>query len=441
MKKRYQEVAGRGNPNGELAQLPLRHMTQDDLRTRFERSARTARHLVGTTVGDDGQICALNTGVEAFFTKMAKGLSDPESIKQRNEFMAKCEKDPEARKQFCALQLKTYNNYLMAEMAWIAYFCQITTLPDDGRPMVQNHYDKEIKCYYVGADGKPKEMKVFFDDTEVALPLRTLATPLMKYKVNDIYRGNIVDQAVRSLTLTRDLGNKMENEMKLVLLKGLQGAGPVNGPVSGGFTFTGLKANWPFVANSYINTANLPATNNINIAYPKGGSVNTVVGSFDFPVLDDIINYGKLLNAVRLPGTGDFRPTGRIRVPSTHIRNFGTFAAGSAVPGSASTAAAAPSSPEVKIFEDGWGGVHYKGIDWVFEPDATLDPTVNTCYPEFTVKPAEVFLKPSQDREFVRTGEQDPQLFATNEEQRAMKKVFYGYMNSAMLIYFAAFNY
>ena len=154
-----------------------------------------------------------------------------------------------------------------------------------------------------------------------------------------------------------------------------------------------------------------------------------------------MINYAKLLDAVRLPGMGEFRPTGRIRVPSTHIRNFGTYAAGSNVPGSASVAAAAPSAPQVKIYDNGWGGVHYKGINWEFEPDATLDPTVNQCYPEFTIKAGEVFLKPSQDREVVRTGDQDYQLFQDNMEERWMKKVFSAYVNSAMRIYFARFNY
>ena len=90
----------------------------------------------------------------------------------------------------------------MGEMKWMAYFFNIERLEVDGRAMVQNHYDKEIKCYYVGADGRPKNMKVFFDDTETLLPLRTITTPKMTYKVHDLYRGNIVDQAVRSLTLT-----------------------------------------------------------------------------------------------------------------------------------------------------------------------------------------------------------------------------------------------
>jgi len=426
-------------PANTLQQVPMRNMNAQELQNRLRLFAHRAKTLCGTGLDENGQVCAspLGDSVSAFLENLATNLTDPKAITARNEFLAKVEKDPEAKRQFCALQLKTYNNYLLAEMRWINYFFSITTLPDDGRPMVQNHYDKEVKCYYAGADGRPKEMKLFFDDTETVLPLRVLTTPKMKYKVNDLYRGNIVDQAVKSLTIARDLANKMENEAKLVLLSTL-----------GVFTFTGAKANWPFVANSYIDTANLPTTNDVNVTYCHGAASGTTfgtpgaqIGSFDYGTLDEVINYAKLLDAVRLPGMGEFRPTGRIRVPSTHIRNFGTYAAGSNVPGSASVAAAAPSAPQVKIYDNGWGGVHYKGINWEFEPDATLDPTVNQCYPEFTIKAGEVFLKPSQDREVVRTGDQDYQLFQDNMEERWMKKVFSAYVNSAMRIYFARFNY
>lgn len=420
-----------------MQEVPLRKMTGPELKNRLLLMSRRVRSLSGTGIDEQGQVCAVGDAAAAFLENLANNLGDPKAIAARNEFLAKVENDPEARRQFCALQLKTYNNYLLAEMRWINYFYSVTTLADDGRPMVQNHYDKEVKCYYVGQDGSTKMMKLLFDDTETPLPLRVLATPKMRYKVNDLYRGNIVDQAVKSLTIARDLANKMEDEAKKVLLATL-----------GDFTFTGPKANWPFVTNSYIDTANLPTTNDVAVVGCHGaangstfGTPGQQIGAFDYMVLDEVINYGKLLDAVRLPGTGDFRPTGRIRVPSTHIRNFGTYAAGSNVPGSATPAAASPSSAQQDVYDEGWGGVTYKGIKWIFEPDATLDPSKNYCYPEFTIKPGEVFLKPSQDKEVVRTGDQDYDLFQKNEEERWMKKVFSAYVNSAMRIYFARFKY
>ena len=98
--------------------------------------------------------------------------------------------------------------------------------------------------------------------------------------------------------------NKMEAECKALLLS-----------VLGTFTFTGPKANWPFVANSYIDTRNLPTTNDVPVTYCHGamgdttfGTPGTQIGAFDYPVLDEIINYAKLIDAIRLPGTGEFRP-------------------------------------------------------------------------------------------------------------------------------------
>jgi len=402
----------------EIAVMPMQNMTLPELQERMRYFGRRARTLCG--VGLDGK--PLGETLGAFFDTMASGINDPKTISARNEFMAKVDVDPAARRQFCALRLETYNNYLLAEMQWINYFFSIVNLKDDERPMEQNDYDKEIKLYFVGADGRPKNAKVFKDPTENLLPLRVLASPVMRYKVNDIYRGNIVDQAVKTLTLSRDAVNRMERECFNLLQT-----------IFGAFTFTGAKANWPFVANSYINTDNLPTTNDVEVLNANG--------YFDYPTLDEIINYAKLVNGVRMPNTGEFRPTGRIRVPSTHIRYFGTFASGSSTPGTATPASAAPAAPEEAIYEKGWGGVFYKGIQWVFEPDATLDPAVKKCYPEFTIKPGRVFFKPSQDKEVVRTGQQDSVLFQNNEEERQMSKVFAASINSATRIFAARFDY
>ncbi|MGA3266088.1 MAG: hypothetical protein ABSE16_04620 [Verrucomicrobiota bacterium] len=106
-----------------------------------------------------------------------------------------------------------------------------------------------------------------------------------------------------------------------------------------------------------------------------------------------------------------------------------------------SPAAPLSTKPEEKILEKGWISVNYKGIRWVFIPDSTLDPAVNKCYPEINIKGGRIFRKPSQDREFIRTGEQDAQLFSANEEEHAMKTVYSAYINSARAIYVARFDY
>lgn len=407
----------------ELLELPPSNMTVDELQNRWRYFARRSKSLCGTILVD-GKPQSAGAVLSGFFERLASGINDPETIRQRNEFMDKVAKgDTAARQQFCALRLEVYSNYLYAQMEWINWYFQVVELAEDERPMVQNTYQKEVKCYYVGQDGRPKSQKVFKDDTELPLPLRVLATPIMRYKTIDLYRGNIVDQAVKSLTLSRDLAIKMEYEAKKLLDDGAFGP----------FTFTGPRANWPYVANSYINTDNLPTTNDV--------AVTNANGFFDWAVLDEVIDYAARFNGVLAEESQmEFKPTGRIRVPSKHVRWFGTIVNGESA-GSYTPAAPLANKPEEEILEKGWISVNYKGIRWVFVPDATLDPDENICYPEFTIKGGRVFRKPSMDREFIRTGEQDSALFSANEEERGMKTVFSAYFNSARRIYFARFDY
>ena len=406
-----------------IIQLPVSSMSVGELEYRFRTFARRASSLCGTILVDGKPQSASTIG--GFFDRMAAGLNDPETIRQRNEFLDKVsKKDPVAREQFCALRLETYRNTLYAQMEWINQYFQVVELADDERPLVQNTFDQEVKCFYVGQDGRPKSQKVFKDDVELALPLRVLSTPIIRYKAVDLYRGNIVDQALKTLHLSRDMANKMEYEAFQL----------VNNNAFGAFTFTGKRANWPYVANSYINTDNLPQTNDV--------AVQGTNGYFDWPTLDSVIDYAARFNGVLAEeALAAFRPTGLIRLPSAHMRYFGTFAPGSSTPFSATPASPLANRAEQEVLEKGWVTVEYKGIQWRFMPDATLDPTVNKCYPEFTIKPGRVFRKPGMDKEFIRTGDQDRELFAANEEERGMKSVFSAYFNSARRIYFARFDY
>ena len=406
-----------------VIELPVSQMSVGELEARFRYFARQAKSLCGTILVDGKPQPASSVG--AFFEQMASGLNDPETTRLRNEFMDKVSKnDPVARQQFCALRLETYRNTLYAQMEWINMWFETVELAADERPIVQNTFDQEVKCFYVGQDGRPKNQKVFKDDVEVALPLRVLSTPIIRYKVVDLYRGNIVDQALKTLHLSRDMANKQEAEARDLVFNNAFGV----------FVFTGKRATWPYVANSYINTDNLPTTN--DVAVPGAN------GYFDWPVLDAIIDYAARFNGV-LAGDEQltFKPTGVIRVPSSHPRYFGTFAPQSKVPFSALPTSPLANVAEQEVQGKGWQTVSYKGVKWTIVPDATLDPNVNKCYPEFSIKPGRVYRKPSLDAEFLRTGAQDKDLFAANEEERGMKSVFSAYFNSARRIYFARFGY
>ena len=92
----------------------MRNMTSQELTSRLLLFSRRAKTLCGTGLDENGQECALGESVSVFLATMAANINDPKAIAARNEFLAKVEKDPVAKAQFCALQLKTYNNYLLA---------------------------------------------------------------------------------------------------------------------------------------------------------------------------------------------------------------------------------------------------------------------------------------------------------------------------------------
>lgn len=394
-----------------LQEMPMGTMTLDQLQERFRYFGRRASQLCGTSA--DGK--PLSASVKEFFDGLLASTT-PEGIAARNEFMAKCEKDPVARQQFCALRLESYNNYILAQLNWISQYANVINLKDDERPIEHNTTDSEITCYYVARNGRPKMVKITKDDAEAFLPLRIVTTPKVRLQEWDIYRGSIVDAALATIRLSFDLTNKIEYEFFLNIR--------TNGFVATFDTSAAKKASRDYNPTSYIQTANLPTGNDITVT---GATSST---KFGFATLDEIIDY-----AQRWAGTspdGDLQPTGVIRLPSKHVKEF----ANGITPSGATNNAVAEA-----LLEKGWTGTMYRGLNWVFKGDNTLDPAVATCYPEFNKKPARVWFKPSGDKEVVRTGNDDYELSQNNEQERWMKKVYGSSINTATRKLMARFTY
>lgn len=392
--------------------IPLGQMNASELQTRLAFFGRRAKQLNGV-MRVNGAIVPMGAAVEKFMGEIGGTLTDPEKIRQRDEFMAKVESDPETKRQFCAMRLEQYDNFLYAQLDWISQYGQIVTLGDADRPMEQNTTGLELPCFYVGEDGTPTKMSINKDVAERELPLRRITTPNVRYKVWDLYRGSVVDAALKAINLTRDLKNMMENEFLTMIKANAFGA----------FTFPGgtKKVNYPFVVSKYVNPANLPPTNDIVVANSPG--------YFDWSTLDDILDYCNRWS--NLSGE-DLRPTGLVRVASKNIRQFSK--------GVTPNGALASPIAESQL-EQGWTGVNYRGVAWKFKPDPTLNPADMQAWPEFNLKPARVFFKPSGDREVVRTGQQFSELFDRNEEERQMSKVYSASINQATRKNIARFTF
>ncbi len=396
--------------------ISVGQMSTSELQARLHFFARRGKQLNGhMSVKNEAGIYVvkpIGEVVANFFTDMAGTLLDPEKIRQRDEFMKRVEADPETRKQFNAMRLEQYDNFLYANLNWINQYATVVRLEDNERPMEQNTTGKELKCSYVSEDGTVDKMTITKEVAERELPLRRITTPNVRYKVWDLYRGSVVDAALKAINLSRDLSNKIEREF-LVMIKA---------SAFGVFLFAdSKKCNWDYLASQDIVTANLPPSNDI--------TVSNSPGYFDWSTLDDIIDYCNRWSGL---GGEDLRPTGIVRVASKNVRKFA----------SGTTPSGALASPIAEsMLEKGWTGVVYRGVSWRFVPDATLTPSDNQAWPEFNLKPARVFFKPSGDREVIRTGQQFAELFDKNEEERQMSKVYSASINAAARKNIARFNF
>lgn len=405
--------------------LTIGRMTQPELQARLEYFSRRAHSLCGMIAVNEKDASGNKTTVlkpigehlSNWFKALLNGSSDPAQIAERNEFLHKVQNgDAVANAQFCAARLENFNNFLSAQLDWINQYAEVVTLKDDEWPAEQNSTKQEITCFYVGEDGTPKMQKIRKEDPEQRIQLRFITTPVVRLKENDIYRGSVIDAALQTITMSFDLANKTQYEF-ITMLK-------ANAFQTAWSFANAKKQRWPFITNSYIDQNNLPAGNDITVTGASGATY------FDFATLDEIIDYAARWD--NLSPEGNLRPTGRIRLPSSHLRKFGS----GVTPSGATSNKIADS-----LLENGWTGINYRRVDWVFIPDSTLSASENICYPEFNFKPARYFTKPSQDKEVVRTGQQSQRLFEANEQERQIAKVYGASINTSQLWKIARFKY
>ncbi len=383
--------------------LNLNTMSLGDLQKRFAIFGRRGAQLCGRM--PDGS--DLGQAVKKFFDDLLTSTTDPEKIRQRNEFLARAEKDPVARQQMLAIRVQTINNYVLATVNIQEMFFETQVLADDERPVIQNTTDQEIKISYVGQDGGLKSVKVTKDDDEVMQNLHLLTTDKVNYKRRDIYRGTIVDAALQTLRLAYDIKNQQDARC----FTALQAAfGTFRYYKDGGSPLT-KKSQYTYLPNSRINIANLPATNDIVLTNNSG------VTKFRTDALVAAIQYEAGWQGA-FP-EGDLKLTNRVLLPAKDATDIAAE-----FPPSGSTR----NKTADEIIEEGCSRVNYLGHDFVIKGDNTLTP--GTAYFEMNRKAGIAYSKPSQDRE-VTKGEDDYEMNERNEEERWVQKVFGTHVNSA----------
>lgn len=403
------------------------------LQEQLSRFSARASFLQGKMLKKDKdgkmQLCAVGQEVSNFFKELLQSTTDPEKIKQRQEFLARAAQDPKAKTALNAIRVELFNNYIYATVNIIPFFFETVTLKPDERPVFQNTTMNQVKVTYNGPDGEPRTMRVDRDDQDNLKNLHFLTTDKVRYKVVDIYRGSIVDAALQTLRLSYDWANQADS-VAFNLIN--------SSAVFGAFTFSGKKQNYPYVANTRINTNILPGSNDLGVyvnnstgkyaglaANGSAPASSGYAGFIGFATFDAIIDYCN-----RWVGTDpdfELQPTGRILVPASEIYGIGQ----TVVPTSARA-----SEVVERIIKAGWTRVEYLGKDWSLVPSNVIP--LGTCYPEFNKKPGRFFQKPSLDEEKVIN---TPELDEKNEEERYMRKVVGFEVNSATRRFIARFTY
>jgi hypothetical protein len=376
----------------------------------------------------------LSQAVMKYYDDVIAGFGDPKFLAERDVLMAAvAKKDPTAVKTLAGIRVDTFSNYLYAPANFLSLYCNIVNLAADERPVAERFTMQEVAIYAVGGDGAPNQVRINLDPDETLIPLGWLTSDIYRYRKVDVYRGRVVDPALATIKVAYDIG-QYENQQVQALL-GITGSYQYPGSTStagqawpstffGPFTFTGKRANWPYVAHSTLNTGNLPTTNNVTV-YEQDGV--TIQNGFGFQTLAYIVDYCARWDGAFQDGV-NLRPTGRIILPPGVIKQImtGIFPSG-----------ATRNDIADELMEAGWFSVSFLGVKWLFIPDNTLNPNQLVCYPEFNQKPINVYHKPALDEE--KTSEGDYQIESKNEEERYSRRVFGAYWDSSRRVYGARF--
>jgi hypothetical protein len=363
--------------------------------------------LAGRTVGG----ADLAEAVSNRLNQIASASADPASRKAAVDLYMAAQHDKNKLRELCGLRVEQTNNYILASTNFMRLFFNVVTLQPDERPVVQNNTKQQVTVGYVGAEGGAKSVKLLPQQVETLVDLRYLTSDPVNYRLRDIYAGDISQAAQATVDVGYDLSNQMDK-----LCYDLLTASVPNGGAFGTFTFTGNKASRVYLANSRINTANLPATNDVVVPGTTGST------KFRYGVFAAIGKYGAQWAGAF--SDGDLVPTGTVVVPGGDVYDLADEVTPS---GSTNNDVAA------QLLKEGPITIDYLGRRWTVIPDNTL--ASGTCYAQFNKTAGDVFLKPAFDDEFVDTNREN------NIESRRQQKVFGAYITSPRRLRVARFQY
>jgi hypothetical protein len=317
----------------------------------------------------------------AFLEGAERSLSK-ENEEKLAQMVLRARTDAAVMAELSKLRVISVDNFLVASANALSFFDTVT-LGANEIPFIENTSRQEIIVSYIGQDGRARKTQPVRYQEQAQVQLRVISTEEYEYKIKDILRGNVADSSKANIDMTYDMTMKV-NKLAWPYIKGL----------IGNFTTGGAKQHNVYALHSSINANNIPTTNLLyptDVTDPSSQSTTSLFGK---TCMDAILIYCAAwgVDAFRWTGmTGALKPVA-VYIPSSEIMGFL----------SQITLTSFPNEVVQDIMENGFP-MHYAGVDWLFVPDATLDPKAGLAYVRTNRSIGTYFTKPSFDEVFEDT--------------------------------------
>lgn len=282
------------------------------------------------------------------------------------------------------------DNFLRAKNNALA-FLDLVVLGPAEVPYITNTSRMEIDVAYSGQDGRVRKTQGIKYQEDAQCSLFLLSSAEFEYPLKDMLRGSVADETKTLVDIAYDLDRKIDTKL-WPLITGRCAA----------FTLSGSRAARTYVAHSAINANNLPTTNVL-----AGPSLTTST-HFNKDCLDVVADYVAAF-ADTLPG-GALMPVA-VFIPSKHSMGWLRSI----------TMTSQPNTLVEQVINTGVP-LHYAGRDWLFIPDATLDPNAGLAYVQMNAPVGTFFNKP-----FMDAMESKEDVTANKGSMKMAKAIGYGF--------------
>lgn len=383
-----------------------------NIKERLNQMLARNTYVHGWTFASDGNgntvQVPLTEARQAFIKELRDAEPNPVAAAQ---MLQQAWDDPGTMLALNAVRLEQVGNYIFSESTFMNMFFEINTLQPDEEPFYINETMQEIAVANMGEDGSPEMVRVVKPEARTSIALHFIASRKVRYKTLDVYRGVVSDVATRTFDIAQDLQFKLDRK-HYDLLNAATSAGGCYGV----FSYEQGRANTAtriYVPHSGIITTHLPTTNDFDMNdsanTTNNPNANGGLTVFGIAVLKAIQNYAdKWANVLPDASGARLVPTGEIIVPASDIIAIADVA------DPAMDVAAQRIQEDIN--RDGYTSLQYLGRQWRFIADVTIP--AGTCFPRFNMVPGKSYTKPSLDKEFVETNEEE------NWERRYQRKVY-----------------